>query len=427
MTDTIYALSSGRPPAAIAVIRLSGPNALAVATAMAGTLPTARRAGLRALRDPGGALLDRALVLVFPAPHSATGDDLVELHCHGGRGVVAAVERVLAAHQLRLAEPGEFTRRALRNGCIDLAQAEGLADLLQAETERERRAALDATEGRVGALIGGWLQRLIAMSAAVEASLDFGDEDDVPDEARLAERIAAEARRLSAEMTTVLSSPSVERLRDGIRVVIGGPPNAGKSTLLNRMADREAAIVSPVSGTTRDRIDASVVRGGEAYVLTDTAGLTTTNDPVEAIGVDRAREAIGGADILLWLGEEAPPPSRHRIWVQARGDLPDRQAPRPGRDVVVRSDNDSSIDVLWDLVAGVAGTLLGSGSAPVLRDRYRSTCRQAVEILSGIATRDPVLMADDLRHAASHLATLTGQDATELMLDDLFGRFCIGK
>lgn len=277
---TIFALSSGAAPAGIGVIRVSGPNAMTAVAALAGPLPPPREARVRALRDAGGALLDRALVLVFPGPATATGEDLVELHCHGGRAVIAAVLRSLGEQPgLRQAVGGEFTRRALANGRIDLAEAAGLADLLSADTERQRVAALAAAEGVVSQRVRGWLDRLAMLSAMVEAQLDFADEDDVDDDAAAMAAVVEGQRALAAELAAVLANPPVERLRDGISVILAGPPNAGKSTLINLLSQRELAIVSPIAGTTRDRIEATVVRDGLVYVLTDTAGLTESDDP----------------------------------------------------------------------------------------------------------------------------------------------------
>jgi tRNA modification GTPase len=265
VTDTIFALSSGQPPAAIGVVRISGPQAFAAVESLAGKLPSPRRATLRTL-STDATHLDRALVLIFPGPTTVTGEDLAELHLHGGRAVVRAVEAALAAMSgLRAAEAGEFTRRALANGRIDLTEAEGLGDLLAAETEAQRRAAIRAAEGGIRQRIEGWASRTLQLSAIVEAMLDHADEDDVAAEAGPLGRIGDDARALEAEIETVLAQPGVERLRDGIRVVLAGPPNAGKSTLLNALAEREAAIVSPLAGTTRDRIEAPVMRDGIAY------------------------------------------------------------------------------------------------------------------------------------------------------------------
>jgi len=425
VTDTIFALSSGRPPAAIALIRVSGPQAIVAVMALAGPLPPPRRAGVRALRD-GGRLLDRALVLVFPGPGSATGEDLVEVHAHGGRAVVAAIEAALAGQGLRRAEAGEFTRRALIAGRIDLAEAHGLADLLEAETEAERRAAIDAVEGRVSRAVRGWLDRLAGLSARVEAALDFGDEDDVGGDATLA-GVEAAAQALAAELRTVLTAPSVERLRDGIRVVIGGPPNAGKSTLFNLLAEREAAIVSPVAGTTRDRIEAHVVRGGVGYLLVDTAGLTETSDPVEAIGVDRAEAAITTADLLLWLADDAPPPVASALWVHARADLPGRTVTPEGPDAVVARSAPDSVDALWNRIAAATEDQSVTSDSLALHEQQRRACSIAVDALGRDGGGDAVLLAENLRVAHRSLAGIIGIDATEAMLDSLFGRFCIGK
>ena len=424
--STIYAVSSGRPPAAIAVLRISGPGACAAAGALAGPLPEPRRAALRLLRDAAGMALDRALVLVFPGPRSATGEDLVELHLHGGRAVVAAVERALAAMpDCRAAEPGEFTRRALANGRIDLAEAEGLADLLEAETEAQRVAALGAAEGRISRHVGAWLARVADVSAQIEAVLDHADEDDVDTADTVVAAIRAEARGLGHEIANAAAGPPVERLREGVRVVIAGPPNAGKSTLLNLLAERDAAIVSPIAGTTRDRIEAGVIRGGTAYTLLDTAGLTATDNVVEAIGVARAEEAVIAADVLLWLGEDDPPRT-DALWVQARANLPDREVLRPGRVCAVSQGDAASIDALWTAITTATADLLPRADALPLRERHRSLCRRAADALNGDVT-DPVLLGENLRVARSALASITGADATETMLDALFSRFCIGK
>ncbi|RIA44400.1 tRNA modification GTPase trmE [Hephaestia caeni] len=422
--DTIVALSSGAPPAAIGIIRLSGPDAFAVAAVVAGPLPAPREAALRALRGDDGALLDRALVLVFAGPATATGEDLVEFHCHGGRAVVAAVEEALLRHPgVRRAEPGEFTRRALAAGRIDLAQAEGLGDLLMAETETQRRAAIASAEGAIGRAVGAWTQRLVILSAQVEAALDFADEDDVAVDLA---SVTAGVGALAGEMAAFLDAPTIERLRDGIRVVLAGAPNAGKSTLLNALAERDAAIVSPISGTTRDRIDIPVARDGIAYLLTDTAGLRdASDDPIEAIGIDRAREAIGAADIVLWL-DDAPPPAG-AVSIYARADLPGRSAAPEGR-LAVSALTGEGIAALWRALAVRAGRLLPRLDQPVLNLRQRDLCRQAHGELAAITTdSDPLMVAEHLRRARTALDRITGAAGTEAMLDALFSRFCIGK
>jgi tRNA modification GTPase len=424
LTDTIFAVSSGRPPAAIAVIRVSGPQAFAAAEALAGPLPAARTATLRNLRR-NGASLDSALLLCFPGPRSATGEDLVELHCHGGRAVIAAVEDALAMQPgLRRAEPGEYTRRALANGRIDLMQAEGLADLLQAETEAQRLSALAATEGRLSARTAAWLNTITMLSARVEAMLDYADSDDVEDDAEMLAGIADDMMALRREIERALEAPSVERLRDGVRIVICGPPNAGKSTLLNLLAERDAAIVSPVAGTTRDRVEASVLRAGLPLVLIDTAGLTETDDPIEAIGVERARSAMSAADLLVWLGDDRPP--RGAVWVHARSDLPGRQAAPHHADVVVSANDPGSIARLWDLLSTRAGERLGTGDMPAMRETQRDACAKAAEHLD-VGTSNALLIAEGLAGARRMLSRMLGLDASEVMLDALFSRFCLGK
>lgn len=423
--DTIIALSSGRPPAAIAVLRISGPDAFAAAAALAGTLPAPRQAALRALRDADGALLDRALVLAFSGPRSATGEDLVELHCHGGRAVTAAVEAALLAQPgMRAAEPGEFTRRALANGRIDLAQAEGLADLLEAETEDQRRAALAASEGRVSQAVRGWLATMTDLAARVEATIDYAEEGDLGSEELLFAGVRADAARLRDEILTVLAAPPVERVRDGIRVVIGGPPNAGKSTLLNLLAQREAAIVSPHAGTTRDRVEVAVQRYGIAYLLIDTAGLTDALDPVERIGVSRAMDAITTADLPLWLGDDAPPRG-DALWVHTRADLPARAEVPPGRTLATRHDDAASVEHLWREIDRQARALLPLATDLPFRASQRHACAEAANDLRLVD--DQVLAAEQLRRGATSLGSILGISVTEAMLDALFTRFCLGK
>ena len=430
MNDTIFAVSSGAPPAAIAIMRLSGEGALEAVRRIAGDVPPARSAALRALRDPAsGELLDRALVLVFPGPASATGEDLAELHLHGGRAVVRAVEAVLGGMPgLRAAEPGEFTRRALANGRIDLSEAEGLGDLLIAETEGQRRAAIRSAEGAVRREVEGWAARALMLSAQVEALLDHGDEDDVAASADPLPAIHAAAEELAADIAAVAARPPVERLRDGLRVVLAGPPNAGKSTLLNAMAGRDAAIVSPVAGTTRDRIEAPVVRGGLAYLLTDTAGLTETpGEAIEAIGVSLAQEAITAADIVLWLGDERPPGHPAILWLHARADEAGR-AGNPDADLPVSAATGAGLDDLWDRLAAAAKNLLPPPDLMALNARQRDLSLSAAHAMAeAVREQDLLLVAERLRTALRAFDAITGRADVEAMLDGLFGRFCIGK
>lgn len=423
---TIFAVSSGRPPAAIAVVRISGPQAFAAAESLAGRLPAPRHASLRGLRDADGALLDRALVIVFPGPKTATGEDLVEFHCHGGRAVIAAVERALGVLPgLRHAEPGEFTRRALTHGRIDLTEAEGLADLLEAETEGQRVAAMTAAEGRVSQAVRGWMDGVAMLSARIEAMLDFADEDDVASDAAALDAIRIEIAVLADDIESVVAAPPVERLKDGLRVVIGGPPNSGKSTLLNLLGERDAAIVSPISGTTRDRIDVPVMRDGVAYLLTDTAGLIDTHDPIEAIGVARAGDAIAGADIVLWLAD-TPPPRDDALWIHSRTDAPGRGGLPAGRALAVSQADRGSLDRLWAVLHDRAAALLPRTDGIALKAHQRRQCALAVEALR-YGGSDSLILAENLRQARTILAGVLGLDATGEMLDALFGRFCIGK
>jgi tRNA modification GTPase len=422
MTSTIFALSSGAPPAGIAVVRVSGPQAFAAVEALAGRVPAPRKATLALLRDPEtGEPLDQALLLCFAGPASATGEDIAELHLHGGRAVVRAVEAALGAIPgLRQAVAGEFTRRALANGRIDLSEAEGLGDLLMAETEAQRRNALQSAEGAIRREVDGWTAGLLAISAQVEALLDHSDEEDVSDGGT----IASDAAALAAEIDARVAQPPVERLRDGIRVVLAGPPNAGKSTLLNAMADRAAAIVSPIAGTTRDRIEVSVVRDGIAWLLVDTAGLNEApGDAIEAIGIGLAREALDAADIVLWLGDDAP--EGDAIWLHARADA--RDVARADR-LSVSARTGEGMEALWRHLGERAKALLPPSDAVALNRRQRDLCASAAGTLHQAAAEpDLLLVAEHLRAARRAFDAITGRADVEAVLDALFGRFCIGK
>lgn len=425
MTDTIFALSSGRPPAAIAVVRVSGPAAQTAGEAITGgALPAPRTAALRRLRDTEGETLDHALVLFFPGPNTATGEDLLEFHLHGGRAVVAAVEQELARQpDLRPAEPGEFTRRALLNGRLDLAQAEGLADLLEAETDMQRRAALAMAEGALSRSVADWLDRLSMAAARVEAELDFGDEDEITHAAAF--DLSALVAPIRAEMVEMLGRPPVERLRDGILVVLAGPRNAGKSSLFNALLGRDAAIVTDIAGTTRDVLEAAVVRGGIPFRLVDTAGLIEdTADPVEAIGIARARSLLGTADVLLWLGDPVDAPDE-AIRIGARMD--ERSHDPVAFDHLVSIHDQGSIDVLWDILSARATSALGDATTIIPHKRHRALITSAAQELAKIDGTDLLIDAEHLRLVNGALSAILGRDATEAMLDALFGRFCLGK
>lgn len=427
--DTIFALSSGAPPAAISVVRISGAGAFAAVGLLAGRLPPPRRASLRRLKDPqDGSLLDEALVLIFPGPDSATGEDLAELHLHGGRGVVRAVEAALGRiGGLRAAAAGEFTRRAFTNGRIDLNEAEGLADLLTAETEWQRRAALAMAGGVFSSLVETWRNALLHLAASLEAMLDFSDEDDVGEQEYHV--ITEGCDELHDGIAAHLAVPSSEKLRDGLRVVLAGPPNSGKSTLLNALVAREAAIVSDVAGTTRDLIEVPVALDGIPFLFTDTAGLRGDSaDAIETIGIARAQAAIEQADIVLWLGGEGAGPS-HRNLVEIEPKLDE-----PGH--VVKSDaalrlsakTGVGLGALINALVAAGRQLLPPPDNFALNRRQRHLLRETMLYLAHAAkASDPLIIAEELRQARLALDALTGRASTEDMLDALFGRFCIGK
>jgi len=419
--DTIFALSSGALPAAIAVIRISGPDAFAAAEALAGALPPPRQAALRTLRGSGD-VLDTGLVLVFPGPSSATGEDLAELQLHGSRAVVAAVSAALAARDgVRPALPGEFTRRAFENGRIDLTESEGLGDLLAAETEAQRRGALAVASGGLSAMVERWRFAILDASARVEAAIDFSDEDDVEPWPGRGEALGA----LAAQLQAVLANPPAERLRDGIRIAIVGPPNAGKSTLLNALAGRDAAITSPVAGTTRDVIEAPVQLDGLPIVFLDTAGIhADPGDPIEAIGIARAQEVATTADIILALGP-LPGDDARALHVSARSDV----APhRTGADLAVSALTGEGMAELRAAIVARASSLLPRPDAIAANVRQRACLEAAVHDLAMAAAADDLLVvAEHLRHARLALDRLIGRSGVEDMLGSLFGRFCIGK
>lgn len=423
--DTIFALSSGAPPAGIAIIRISGPGAAAILSRLAGPLPTPRQAALRALRDADGALIDRALVLWFPGPHNATGEDLAELHLHGGRAVVARMLDILAMQPgARAAGPGEYTRRAFLNGRIDLLEAEALGDLLSAETEQQRRAAILMADGVFGRRIEEWRRSTLRLAALVEAGLDFGDEDDV---AASTVDIAAECAALADAIARLLAAPPVERLRDGISVVLAGPPNAGKSSLLNALVDRDAAIVSPIAGTTRDIVEVPVTLDGTAFLFSDTAGLRDGVDPVEQIGIGRARSRIDGADLLIWLGDDTPPDHREVLWLFPRADLRAAEIVPPGR-MPSSVATGAGLDRIRTWLLERAKTLLPAPDQRTLSRRQRSELELAhAAAMEASAMTDAVLRAEALRQLRAAFDRLTGRAGFEDLLDTVFGAFCLGK
>lgn len=489
-SDTIYALSSGLPPSGVAVIRLSGPGATAAVAALAPPVPAPRRAVVRALRGEDGAVLDRGMVLVFPAPSSFTGEDVAELHVHGGRAVVAAVLAALERRPgLRAAEAGEFTRRAFVNGRMDLTEVEGLADLIAAETEAQRRQALRQADGGLRARLEDWRSRLVRARALVEAELDFTEEEDVP--GAVGERAWAEVAAVAAEIGTVLDDRHRgERLRDGAEVVVLGAPNAGKSSLVNALARRDVAIVTPEPGTTRDLIEVRLDLDGYPATVVDTAGLRAAGGAVEAEGIRRARERAASADLVLWLVDLTAPPGEagtdHGAWFEGRHvgrrpphhegrnagphgevrgqgpsleprtgaqaaaltgagvpvirvgtkvDLIDSGEERSRRyaafDVVVSTRTGEGLEALLDrLSAFLKERFEGAESALLTRSRHRNgldRCRAAlVAALAGEGLGLEV-RAEELRRATDALGRITGAVGVEDLLDVIFREFCIGK
>jgi tRNA modification GTPase len=425
--DTIAALSSGQPPAAVAIVRTSGPAAFAVAEALAGSLPEPRRAALRILRDPAtGTTIDQVLLLRFAGPSSATGEDIVEYQCHGGRAVVRAIlDTLLAQPGMRAAQPGEFTRRALANGRIDLTEAEGLADLLEAETERQRRAALLRAGGGVRRLVEPWREKLLQLSARAEAAIDYVDEDETGIDVAA---LASEAGALMSEFADWLGRPRAEPLKQGIRVVVAGPPNAGKSSLINTLSGHDRAIVTDMAGTTRDVIEVPLAISGIPFVLVDTAGLREGLDMVERIGITRARDEVARADILLWLGDQDEAPQhRQCVTIHSRADEPGR-ATAPSGSLAVSSVTRDGIDALVATLVEIAGALLPGEDQIALNQRQCQEIAAARDALRGAAAEtDVVILADSLRRAREALDRLGGWSGIDDLLDALFGRFCLGK
>ncbi len=430
--DTIFALATARGKAGLAVVRVSGPRALQAGEAMAGTLPAARGMALRRLRDGEGNVLDDALVLRFERGASFTGEDVVEFHLHGSTAVVNAVlDRLAGMAGLRQAEAGEFTRRALENGCLDLSQVEGLADLIESETEAQRKQALRVFEGALGKLVDGWRKDLIRAAALLEATLDFADEDVPVDVAP--EVLSLLSRVRQALRAEINGSHVAERLRDGFEVAIVGKPNIGKSTLLNRLAGREAAITSSVAGTTRDVIEVRMDLHGLPVTLLDTAGLRETNDPVEGLGVARARKRAEQADLRVFLVDDDGVAPLDVSF--AEGDLVVY-----GKADLYNNNNTLSVSGLTgegidNLISKISQTLESrvAEAATATRLRHRKAMEKAATLLESAAVhvrRGPEvteLAAEDLRLATRALDSLVGRVDVEDLLDEIFASFCIGK
>ena len=441
--DTIHAPASGPGPTGVTVIRVSGPDAGAALTTLTGaSLPSPRHATLAHLSDPAtGTALDAALVLWFPAPASFTGEDVAELHIHGGRAVLTAVLSALnTLDGLRPAEAGEFTRRAFDNGKLDLTEVEGLADLIHADTEAQRVQALRQMEGALGALYEGWRAALIGACAHLEATIDFAEED-IPE--GLISGALDQVRALRDDIQAHLADGRRgERLRDGIHIAIVGPPNAGKSSLLNWLAQRDAAIVSDVAGTTRDVVEVQLDLGGYPVVLADTAGLRDAVDQIEEEGVRRALARAAAADLTLAVFDGAAWPARDgrteglvtdatlvAVNKADLGGVP--QVPSiAGQDAHAVSVTDGTgMERLLTAIEDQVKTRWGlSGEATVTRARHRHGLETTVAALDrALAGREPELVAEDLRLAARALGAVTGRVDVEDLLDVIFQDFCIGK
>ena len=450
--STIFALSSGRPPSAIAVIRISGPQARTALERLTGRVPDARKAALARVCDPeNGEAIDEALALWFPAPHSETGEDVAELQLHGGQAVIAAVLKALGTVAgCRLAEPGEFTRRAFENGKLDLTAVEALGDLIFAETSAQRRQAFRQLKGLIGDRAEAWRGRLIEALALVEARIDFSDEADVPED--LIAPAAAIARSLRDEIAAALADGRRgERLRDGLVVAIAGPPNAGKSTLFNRLARREAAIVSPYAGTTRDVIQVHLDLDGYPLTILDTAGIRGSSEPVEQEGIRRARARAAEADLVLWVTDvsaggrmgtemaqlkEGPPHWLIQNKIDLLRSAPAQRVIKDEREFIfsLSATEGEGLEELIAALAQFATDLFAGGeNAVVTRARHREMLEQTVAALdravaeAADASPREELIAEELRQASSALGRLTGRVDVEDVLDKIFRDFCIGK
>jgi tRNA modification GTPase len=436
-TDTIYALSSGSLPAGVAIIRVSGPATADALVRLCGALPAPRIAALRTIRTRNGETLDSGLVLYFPAPASFTGEDCCELQVHGGRAVVSAILEELAATEgLRHAEAGEFARRAFQNGKLDLVEVEGLADLIAAETEMQRRLAIEHSGGGQSALYAGWARRLTHSRAMIEAELDFADEDDVPGSVSAA--IWEDIGRLRQEIDEHIARAGLaEIIRDGLKIVIAGEPNAGKSSLLNALARRDIAIVTEVAGTTRDVLSVDLSLAGFSVKLFDTAGLRETDELVEREGIRRARQVIADADLVLLLSEkpgsfrldEALPEKVPVIRVATKVDRPSPQWAASDADIFLSTrTGEGMADLLTALQLQLPDLAGKTALAMPSRKRHVDCLRQASAALErSLSFSELELRAEQLRQAGDALGKITGRVDVENLLDVIFSEFCIGK
>jgi len=435
--STIFALSSGSVPAGVAVVRLSGAGVRTALARLAGDVPPVREMVLRSIRDLDGQLIDRGLVVFFEGPRSFTGDDSAEFHLHGSRAAVAALLGALGALPgFRQAEAGEFTRRAFVNGKLDLTGAEALSDLIQAETEQQRKLALQNADGRQAKLYAEWRTRLLRGRALIEAELDFSDESDVP--GSVSDRVWADMGALRLEMQRHLEGfRAAEIVRDGFRVVIMGAPNVGKSSLLNCLAGRDVAIVTDEPGTTRDVIEVALDLGGTKVVLMDTAGVREGPGAVEAIGIERARAAAALADLVLLLEEPgAPLPAPDApaevdtLKVGTKSDLASGWRHGNAFDVLISSRTGSGIDKLLASIAAraAAKTVTASETAVPTRQRHVDLISAAMGGIDEALGDGPLeLRVEGLRVAGDRIGRISGVIGTEEVLGEIFSTFCIGK
>lgn len=428
--DTIYALASARGKAGVSVIRVSGEKARDVLRDIAGDIPETRRASLRRLRDENGRTLDEALVLSFDRGASFTGEASAELHVHGGAAVVSAVlDRLARIPGCRLAEPGEFTRRALENDRLDLAQVEGLGELIEAETEAQRILAMRVFSGALGAKVEAWRGALVSAAASLEVTMDFADEE-VPETAAdgVADLIRTVIRELRDE---IRGSAAAERIRDGFEVAIVGPPNIGKSTLLNRLAGRDAALTSELAGTTRDVVEVRMDLRGLPVTLLDTAGLRETEDSVETMGIERARARAAAADLRIFLVEGAD--SEPEMYAASEDVVAVGKADLgAGRAFAVSGLTGEGVDELIERVASTLETRAGAAMTAT-RERHRNAMTAALERLEDAAERlseeswETEVIAEEIRAGIRSLESLVGRVDVDHVLDEVFARFCIGK
>jgi len=435
IADTIYALSSGRLPSGVAVVRLSGPSVRFVIETIAGSVPAPGRMSVKRLRASDGTALDTAVVAYFEAPRSFSGEDCGEFHVHGGRAIVDALLRTISEIEgTRPAEAGEFTRRAFLNGKLDLVQAEALADLIEAETEAQRRMAVYAAEGHVSRQYERWRSQILRIQATITADLDFGDEGDVPDS--VAERIRQDTAEVHAELEIHLASQrQAEIIRDGFRVAIIGRPNAGKSSLLNTLAGRDVAIVTDEPGTTRDLVEVSLDLAGLKIIVTDTAGIRENAGAVERIGIARALQSAKTADLVLLLrsdddsGELTEAEWGDSISVQSKCDLGCAPGRSGGADVKVSALTGEGIDGLLEIIRAKAQRATDSVDLGPQRLRHRDALRKCAAALDRAQTVEMALelRAEELRIAAAELGRVTGRIDVEEVLGEVFRAFCIGK